>query len=287
MKLRLTASLVLYKSDPQVFEEAIKSFLEGTLESVLVVADNSPEPIVSRFFSHPRVKYVHSGKNVGFGAGHNLAFSHVSEASDLHLILNPDIVFSKDVLPYLTVVMMDNPCIGALMPRIRYPDGKIQHLCKLLPNPVDLIFRRFVPVAGVREMINRRYELRDLPQKTAIDVPSLSGCFLVVRSDVFKQIQGFDERYFMYLEDVDLVRRIGDVSRTVFDPAFSVTHAYGKGSYRSFKLLSYHTRSALSYFFKWGWIYDPVRRSRNAEVLSNMHVPADETVDDISTSLAG
>jgi GT2 family glycosyltransferase len=134
-------------------------------------------------------------------------------------------------------------------------------------------------------MINRRYELRDLPQKTTVDVPSLSGCFLLMRSDVFRRIKGFDERYFMYLEDVDLVRRIGDIARTVFDPHVTVTHAYGKGSYRSFKLLSYHTKSAITYFFKWGWFFDQARRTRNKIVLEKLHVPATEEAEDITTSL--
>jgi GT2 family glycosyltransferase len=74
----------------------------------------------------------------------------------------------------------------------------------------------------------------------------------------------------MYLEDVDLVRRIGDVARVVYDPRVCVTHAYAKGSYRNKKLLAYHLSSAVRYFTKWGWCFDPIRRKRNALQISSL-----------------
>jgi len=80
----------------------------------------------------------------------------------------------------------------------------------------------------------------------------------------------FDERFFMYMEDVDLVRRIGDVSDAVYLPSVQVKHAYAKGSYRSRKLLGYHLRSAILYFNKWGWFIDQDRRERNEKALANL-----------------
>lgn len=158
--------------------------------------------------------------------------------------------------------------IGALMPKIIYPNGELQRLCKLLPTPSHLIFRRFVPSLRLRNYINDTYELNGLRQDLPSDIPSLSGCFLLVRSSVLQQTKGFDERYFMYMEDVDLIRRIGDIARTVYDPKVSVRHSYGKGSYRNRKLLYYHIRSAVKYFNKWGWFFDPVRATRNRQTLA-------------------
>ena len=269
MNSRLTATLVLYNSRPEVFEPAIDSFLLGS-DGTLVVVDNSPTPLSSRFFSHTRVRFVHTGRNVGFGAGHNIGFRLVQSESDFHLILNPDITFGKNVIPHLLHVLRSRQSIGAIMPQIRYPDGALQRLCKLLPTPADLIVRRFLPLPSVTKRWNERYELADLSQVSCSQVPSMSGCFIILRAQLFTQIGGFDERFFMYLEDVDLVRRIGDIAETLFDPSVFVEHAYGKGSYTNWRLLSYHMQSAFKYFNKWGWLRDPVRRRRNLAVLNSI-----------------
>lgn len=274
---RISASLVLFHNDPAQYGLAMQSFLEGVPQGILFVVDNSAQPLQHPLFSHPRVRYVHAGRNLGFGAGHNVAIARLGGLSDLHLLLNPDIRFGPDVLPALAAQMARQPDIGALMPQVIYPDGELQRLTKLLPTPVDLILRRFIPSEATRERINRRYELHGLPQDRPSDVPSLSGCFLLVRTDLLVSLGGFDERYFMYMEDVDLVRRIGDGARTVYDPSVRVVHDYAKGSYRNRKLLGYHLRSALSYFTKWGWLFDGERTRRNRRVLDLLrHQPAQD-----------
>ena len=266
MTPRLTASLVLYQSDPAEFEIAIRSFLNAAPDAVLVVSDNSPEPLSSGLFEHPQIIYMHNGANLGFGKAHNRAFAKVAEKSDLHLLLNPDVSFGSKVLQHLASLMADDPEIGAIMPQIRYSDGRLQPLCKLLPTPMDLIFRRFLPESPTLTALNQRYELHGLPQTSRCDIPNLSGCFLLVRSELFASLKGFDERYFMYMEDVDLVRRIGTHARTMYEPAVSVTHLYNKGSYRNRRLLRYHTVSAVRYFNKWGWLLDRERDGRNRKM---------------------
>lgn len=268
MRIRLTASLVIYNSAPELFIAAANSFLAGCEEGVLVISDNSDTPLTNSLIDHPRVWYIYNNANLGFGAAHNRAFDAVCDESDLHLILNPDITFGIDVIPHLVNVMQEYPEIGAIMPRINYLDGSLQRLCKLLPTPVDLIFRRFIPINAVQTKINHRYELNGLPQDLLIDSPTISGCFLFVRTELLRTVGAFDERYFMYMEDVDLVRRLGDKARVVYEPRVSVTHAYAKGSYQNRTLLLYHVTSAVRYFNKWGWWFDSVRRERNAKILS-------------------
>ncbi|MFA5370969.1 MAG: glycosyltransferase family 2 protein [Sideroxydans sp.] len=267
MTICVSASLVLYNSNPNDFAPVVDSFLKGVADGILVISDNSETPITHTLFGHPRVRYIFNNANLGFGAAHNRAIVAVASESDFHLILNPDVQFGQEVLPHLVRVMQNDPEIGVIMPRIDYPDGTLQRLCKLLPTPADLILRRFIPLQSVQYRINRRYELHELPQDRLVEVPSISGCFLLVRSELLRSLSGFDERYFMYLEDVDLVRRIGDIAKVVYEPRVSVTHAYAKGSYRNKKLLAYHMASAVRYFTKWGWWFDSVRRKRNAAVL--------------------
>lgn len=168
-----------------------------------------------------------------------------------HLILNPDTSFGPEVLEQMVTYMEAQLDIGLLSPLIRYPNGEIQYLCKQLPTPMDLIIRRFIPLKKWKERRNYQYEMRDTGYDRIMDVPSLSGCFMLTRLDVLAEIGGFDERFFMYLEDLDLCRRIGEVSRTVFYPEVEIVHEYTRGSRREVRLLWHHVVSALKYFWKW------------------------------------
>lgn len=271
MAIKITASLVLYNNRPEDFGLAIQSFLNAVEGSCIVVFDNSENKIISPILLDKRVVHLHDGKNIGFGAGHNRAFKYISMESDYHVVINPDIVFKPDVIHRLISDMATDLSIGAIMPKIVYPDGSPQHLCKLVPTPIDLILRRFVPIPFVQNKINRRYELHDLPQNMTIDVPIISGCFFIARSELFQNLNGFDERYFMYMEDVDLMRRIGKYSRVVYQPEVSVIHGYAKGSYRNKKLFLYHLKSAMLYFNKWGWIFDRDRALSNKRILNFLY----------------
>ena len=142
------------------------------------------------------------------------------------------------------------------MPKIIYPDGSTQCLCKLLPTPFDLILRRFNPFTKINNILQLRYELRFTSYDSEFESPTLSGCFMMLKSSLLKEVGGFDQRFFMYLEDVDLCRRIGELGKLVYYPKVCVVHNYEKGSYGNKKLLKYHAFSAIKYFNKWGWIFD-------------------------------
>lgn len=267
--MNISASLVLFHNDPTQYGQAMRCFLEGC-DGILYVVDNSTAPLRHELFAHPRVRYVHAGRNLGFGKAHNRAIVMARGTSNAHLLLNPDISFEPDVLPELGQFLKANQEVGAVMPRITYPDGSLQRLCKLLPTPVDLILRRFIPSERIRAKINQRYELHRLAQDRPSRVPTLSGCFLLIRSELLHRLGGFDERFFMYMEDVDLVRRIGGMAETVYLPSVQVVHAYAKGSYRNRKLLVYHLCSAIKYFNKWGWLFDGDRKTRNRIALEQV-----------------
>lgn len=268
--MNISASLVLFHNNPAQYGLSIRCFLDGC-DGTLYVVDNSAGPLQHELFAHPRVRYFYAGKNLGFGKAHNSAIMIAVGTSDVHLLLNPDISFEPHVLPELGQFLEANPFVGAVMPRVNYPDGSLQRLCKMMPTPVDLILRRFAP-ERIKERLNQRYEMHWLAQDRPSHVPTLSGCFLLIRSDLLQSIGGFDERFFMYLEDVDLVRRIGDIAETIYQPSVEVVHAYAKGSYSNRKLLGYHLLSAIQYFNKWGWFFDSTRKIRNRNALSNLMI---------------
>jgi len=110
------------------------------------------------------------------------------------------------------------------------------------------------------------YEMREKDYQTKFVAPSLSGCFMFLRTEALQKIGLFDERYFMYLEDIDLSRRIFQQYKNVYFPTQIIYHDHAKGSYKSLKLLFIHIQSALRYFNKWGWFFDKERKKINAMV---------------------
>jgi GT2 family glycosyltransferase len=267
-KQAIIASIVLYKNDPEEVASAIGSVLSAPMEVACTVVDNSPVADLRAPVVDSGASYLFAGENRGFGAAHNLVLRQCMDKAEYLLVMNPDIRFGPEVLPALHEFMNRNPEVGLVMPRILYPDGSDQGLCKRLPSPGDLLIRRFLGRFG-GSLFSRRledYELRHLDLSVSREIPSLSGCFMFIRSEALRTVGVFDERFFMYMEDVDLCRRIGHHYRTVFFPAVSVIHGYAKGSYRSFKLLRHHVGSAIRYFSKWGWFKDLDREKLNSRV---------------------
>jgi hypothetical protein len=269
----VSASIVVYKNDPEEVAAAIRSVLSTPMRINCTVVDNSPTPDLRRLVTASGAKYIYAGRNLGFGSGHNLAFRENGEASEYHLVLNPDVHFAPEVPAALYRFMRDNQQVGLVMPKILYPDGSEQQLCKQLPSPLDLFSRRFLGRVGrkIFDMQLSKYELRHLNLEIPREIPCLSGCFMFLRATALREVGFFDERYFMYMEDVDLCRRIGAKYETVFYPKIAVTHGYAKGSYSNSRLLKYHMQSAIKYFGKWGWIYDSERRRLNKNTAPLTH----------------
>ena len=257
----ITGSIVVYRNPVERVREAMASFLNTELNVRLYVIDNSPDDKARELCKDERVVYVFNGRNLGFGAGHNIAIRHSLKEANYHVVLNPDVHFEKGVLESLLSFAQARPDVGVVMPKILNPDGTIQHLCKLLPSPSDLIVRRFVPGLLKRLMGARlaRYEFRDQDYESVLSVPVLSGCFMMLSCAALSQVGMFDERYFMYMEDVDLCRRMQERYKTIYFPKVAIYHGYEKGSYRSIRLMMRHIVSALRYFQKWGWFSDAER----------------------------
>lgn len=271
----ISGSIVLYKADFTV-REAIKSFLNTKLPVKLYLVDNSPttylQELLKDILLDVRVEYIHTNKNIGFGAAHNLAMKKSLSQSTYHLVLNPDVSFKVNVLPSIYNYMEANQDVGLLMPKVLYPTRSTQYICKLLPSPHDLIFRRFLPGNFSNKQL-KQYDLRSSGYNTIMEVPILSGCFMFMRSSVLKNIGLFDERFFLYLEDTDLCRRFFKVAKNIFYPAVFIIHDHERGSYKNLKLLYIHTKSAISYFNKWGWWRDKEREAINKNVLNAIEKP--------------
>jgi len=272
IKNNISASIVTYNNDLETLLTVINSICHSKTKIKLFLIDNSNNDNIRHFISEFPIEYIKNESNIGFGKAHNIGIKKAIELkSDYHIIINPDISFDTDVVESLAERAEKDNEIGLIMPKIVYPNNSMQYLCKLLPTPVNLIFRRFLPFKKIVKKLNDSYELRNMDFTKEFEVPSLSGCFMFVRTSVLEKVGGFDERYFMYLEDVDLCRKIGEISKLIYYPDVSVVHNYEKGSYKNKKLLIYHIKSSIKYFNKWGWFFDSKRNEINNKAIKRIH----------------
>ena len=266
----ITASIVAYHTPVGDLSHLLQNVCQSSINILYWIDNSSNDSLRELNNLSPKVIYIYSD-NLGFGHGHNIAIKKaIEKKADYHIVINPDICWEGNVIEALTTYMDTHPDCGLVMPKVLYPNGDLQYLCKLLPTPLNLFGRRFLPFKGIQRKMDERFELHFSGYDKEMEVPSLSGCFMFMRVDVIRETGGFDERFFMYAEDLDLCRRIGEVSKTMYYPAVSVYHAYGKGSYKNKKLLKYHICSVIKYFNKWGWFFDKKRRRINKECLARL-----------------
>ena len=228
---KLSASIVLFNTPRAQIEAVLKSVFDSACVKTLYIIDNSPNDkwrILEKRSEEngvTKIRYIHN-ENLGYGASHNLAMHEAIEnVSEYHVVLNPDIRFGSEVLPALVDFMDKNPDASYALPKVVYPNGEIQYLCKLLPTPGDLIFRRFLPKTKWSEKKNDRYCLKNFGYDKVINPPCLSGCFMFMRLSVLVENNiFFDDRFFMYFEDFDLIRRLHRVSKTLYFPGVQIIH---------------------------------------------------------------
>lgn len=269
----ITASIVLYQNPVDIVQEAIHSFLNTTLNVTLYLIDNSPSNTLESLKSSDSVVYVHNPVNPGFGAAHNIAIKMAMQAgSKFHLVLNPDVYFETGTLEKIVTFAQQHKDVGNIMPKVLYPDGNVQHLCKLLPTPYDWIGRRFNPSKKAVAKRNELFELRFTGYNKIMEVPYLSGCFMFLNLEAIKKVGFFDENIFMYGEETDLCRRlIKGGYKTIFYPGATIYHHFEKGSHKSWRLTRIGIQSAIYYFNKWGWFFDKERKAVNKLTLKKLN----------------
>jgi|LSQX01.1.fsa_nt_gb GT2 family glycosyltransferase len=256
--LDLSIAIVTYNNENSI-EKCIGSILEHIGDSLsyhLYVIDNNSRDrtvdLVKSFQTgetSEKLTLIQNSMNVGFGTAHNQVIDILD--SRYHLVINPDITIVNDCIAEMAAYMDRNADIGLLSPLIKHPDGRIQYLCKRNPTFWDLFIRLVFPRSFTRR--HHCFEMRETGYDKEFEIEYATGCFMFFRTEIFKKLNGFDENFFLYLEDADITRRVNQVSRTVFYPYNYVIHEWQRGSHKSLKLALVDIRSAFYYFKKWGF----------------------------------
>ena len=235
----------------------------------ILLCDNSEIPVldIAELESIDcRIKVYIRSDNPGYGRAHNYLFR---EGEDLaligkfHVVMNLDVVVHPVCIERLASFMTSNERVVHAMPKVLGEDGSVQQLCKYLPTPFQLLLRRGFAFFNFshKSVVVGQYDYTRV-----MKFPYLSGCFMFLRSQAFKDVGMFDERFFLYPEDIDLTRRLYAIGDTVCYPFVSIQHAHARASYKSLRMLVVHATEMFKYFCKWGWIFDSQRNEFNAAV---------------------
>lgn len=255
----LNISIVLYHPNWKQVADLTIIMLQSKYVNRIYWIDNSSVKTQDLPICSDKVEYIFNDKNLGYGAGHNIAIREsIYDNIPFHLVINPDILLNAQDIDTMYQFILQNSEIGCLMPKVLYPNGELQYLCKLLPTPMDVFGRRFLPKRWIRKR-NEKYEMRSSGYDEMMNVPYLSGCFMLLRTQAVQNVRLFDERFFMYPEDMDLTRRIHRDYLTVYFPRVSIIHNHEHASYKSLRMLWIHVVNMCRYFNKWGWFFDKER----------------------------
>ena len=264
--IKVFASIVLYKHSYSNIAITLNCLIESNYIHKIILVDNDVSDWANTF-NHEKVIYIKSEGNFGFGYGHNLAIKRYASDSDLFLICNPDIRFEQSAFNQLVEFALQRE-EGLFLPKIIFEDDENQFGARLLPTPLNLFARRFSKQLASK--LDENYLLKSISLDKPIFVPYLSGCFMLFNSEKLLRLKGFDERFFMYMEDIDLSRRCAELFGNVYYPLVEITHAHEQASYKNTKLLKAHLKSAIQYFNKWGWFYDVGRSKLNKKCLQQV-----------------
>ena len=250
MSESVTGCIVTY-NNIRTIEKTISSLLENTaVDFKLFVVDNGStdgtvEIIREKF---PAVEIIISGENCGFGKGHNKVLPFLK--SKYHCIINPDIIIRDDVISSMSDYLDNHPEVGMLSPQIRFPDGREQILGKKIPYPHYLIASR-LRCGDKPGKVLSHYAMLDMDLSAPCPVENATGCFMFIRTDLFRSLGGFDKRYFMYFEDGDLTREVNKISKVMFYPYATIYHEWGRESKKNMRLALVQVQSMLRYYSKW------------------------------------
>ncbi len=253
----LTVSLVIYRPDLKVLAATLQSLskalklLDASRCKVFIIqncdTDEIPQLLAANLNEVPfDLRQGHG--NVGFGRAHNLV---LSETGTCHLVLNPDIEMAEEALTHGLKFLEEHTDCGLITPHACWPDGTRQFLCKRYPALFDLLLRGFAPVF-LKNLFSGRLTRYEMSRETGEDVfwdpPIVSGCFILFRGNIYRQLGGFDPRFFLYFEDFDLALRTGKITRIAYVPAVRIVHEGGHAARKGLTHIKLFAKSALLFY---------------------------------------
>lgn len=257
--------IILNYNQKNLLKNCLKSLKEANLRLAyeIIITDNNSNDGSKEFLSQFRTqglkfKVVFNDKNLGYARANNQAIK--LSQGEYVLILNPDVIVLPGSVEKLVEFLERDRQAGAVGPQLLNPDKSIQYSCYRFPRLITPAVRRtFLGKLLVFKKELSRYLMLDFDHQQIREVNWLIGACLMVRKEVLEKVGFFDERYFLYFEDVDLAKKIWQAGfKVIYNPRVKMIHFHRRLSADSSAFVSLfskvtwiHIISALKYFWKW------------------------------------
>jgi GT2 family glycosyltransferase len=259
--MKLSIIIVHYRTRG-LLKHCLQGLLDAKIgvEHEIIVADNASKDGTKEMCARkfPSVRFLENAVNIGFGRANNAAMKEAR--GEYFVILNPDTCIFPGQFEKVLAYAESHPDVGVVGAKLMNPDGTTQTSCYRSPKWFTPLTRRMffgnMPF-GKRE--NARFLMTDFDRKETREVDWVQGSFMCVPRRVVDEVGGFDDRYFMYFEDIDWCRRIrASGRRVVYFPEAAFIHYHrresdGGGLIQTLrrKTARYHIASWIQYVWKW------------------------------------
>lgn len=231
-------------------KECLGSLLnQGEISFEIIVVDNDSGDGTGEFLKSENIKSVLLYRNIGFGAAVNIG--QLQAGGEYLFILNPDTVVPPGTLKSLYEFATATPGAGIVSPLIIWPDGTIQRSARQFPSRYDFLFGRGSPLFKLGLTGERQAGYIVAFDSGATTVPAVSATAAFIETALFRSLGCFDERYFLYLEDLDLCRRVAASGKDIWMlPEIKVAHAWRQSSGSRPYFASYHHHLSVYKYFR-------------------------------------
>ena len=253
-KKKLSASVVTYNSEYDIRGVMDSIYSSSCIEDLDVyVIDNgsSDRTIDILKKEYLRTRLIETGKNIGYGSGHNIALKE--SHADYHFVINPDVRFGNYVIEDIYNYMeLDTETVLSI-PTIYGENGERKYPPKRDPQLHYLLARYFPNMPICKKWINEYCEIEKTTRaEQPFQINVCSGSFMAFRMKSIKAVNYFDEDYFLYFEDFDLSRRIRTQGKIMCLPNIMITHEGKREAHHSAKAKKLFFSSMITYYRKWG-----------------------------------
>ncbi|GJM14374.1 MAG: glycosyl transferase [Pseudohongiella sp.] len=270
-QISLSVSLVVFDTPTSELSLTLQTLSDALMHatsvidlknSFLYLIDNSEEGTYSEFFRVMEKKYgetiglelISGHGNIGYGSAHNLAIRQ--SQCDYHIVMNPDVSLDTKTVKIGIEELEQEPSLSLLSPFAEDDSGQKQFLCKRYPSVFIFLARGFLPY-NLKKLFRRQldsFEMKELSEeRLTTGIRIVSGCFMFFRLKSVQEINGFDERYFLYFEDFDICERIRSQGTIGYFPLMRITHGGGNSAKKGGKHIRMFIRSGITFFNTHGW----------------------------------
>ncbi|MGP0630167.1 glycosyltransferase family 2 protein [Nitrospina sp. 32_T5] len=231
--------------------QSIQDSVKDAHHEVLVVNNARQDRLDDFETRFPNVRVTTNRKNIGFARACNQAAREAR--GGLLVFLNPDARLHEGAVDALRNQLESDPGIGIVGPKVLNPDGTVQASCRRFPRLWTGLFHRrsLLSLWFPGNRFTREYLMLDFDHATTRDVDWVSGCCMMIARDRFRELGGFDERYFLFHEDVDLCRTAWQAGyRVVYHPEAVVTHDIGAGNRNLPALVIVRRHRGMAHYWK-------------------------------------